>query len=189
MCDNLPNSTLLTHSPRRSLTDKPFGVNITILPNSAAAAKYRKINEEFLDVALDEDVKFILTSLGKPDDIVKIAHERGAKVYHDVHNEKLAVRAAGAGVDGLNLLNDRMGGQTGSLPASQIVKCREEVERASGRDDFPLLCAGGVSTAGNLQEALEAGYSGVQCGTRFLATQECKITVSGQRVEGRTHLL
>ena len=71
----------------------PFGVNITILPKTSASMKYVKMNEEFLDVALDEGVKFILTSLGKPNDIVKIAHEKGAKVYHDVHNKKLAMLA------------------------------------------------------------------------------------------------
>ncbi|GMH54191.1 hypothetical protein TL16_g01624 [Triparma laevis f. inornata] len=92
----------------KTLTSKPFGVNITILPKTAASARYAKMNEEFADIAIEEGVKFLLTSLGKPDDIVKKAHANGVKVYHDVHNAKLAVRAADAGVDGLNLLNSSM---------------------------------------------------------------------------------
>jgi nitronate monooxygenase len=117
----------------------PFGVNITILPDTAASKKYVAMNNMFLDVALDEGVKFILTSLGKPDDVVKIAHARGAKVYHDVHSAKLAMRAVDAGVDGLNLLNNRMGGQTGNMESTVIVNqvLEELKKRGSEYDDFP----------------------------------------------------
>jgi len=161
----------------KKLTDRPFGVNITILPNTAAAAKYRGMNEEFLEVAIDEGVKFILTSLGKPDEIVKRCHRANVKVYHDVHSQKIALQAAGAGVDGLNLLNDDMGGQTGTYSASEIISCREDINRLRGFDgDFPLLCAGGVSTKDDLESRLEIGYAGVQCGTRFLCTKEAEVT-------------
>lgn len=64
--------------------------------------------DEWMDISIDEGVKFFLTSLGKPDSIVTKARENGVKVYHDVHNAELARRAAGAGVDGLNLLNSSM---------------------------------------------------------------------------------
>lgn len=159
----------------KSLTNKPFGVNITILPKTVASARYAEMNEEFADVAIEEGVKFLLTSLGKPDEIVKKAHENGVKVYHDVHNAKLAMRAVDAGVDGLNLLNSRMGGQTGSLTKEQIVAdVREALGDAHG--SFPLLCAGGISTAEDLKESLNLGYAGAQCGTRFLATKEAEIT-------------
>ena len=62
----------------KSLTDKPFGVNFTIVPN----AKYKKQMDEWMDISIDEGVKFFLTSLGKPHDIVKKAHANGVKVYH-----------------------------------------------------------------------------------------------------------
>ena len=54
-----------------------------------------------MEISIDEGVKFFLTSLGKPDAIVKKAHAHGVKVYHDVHSVELARRAAAAGVDGL----------------------------------------------------------------------------------------
>lgn len=94
-------------------------------------------------------------------------------MYHDVHSAELARRAAGAGADGLNLLNDRMGGQTGALPALQFL---EEVK--SLNLDVPLICAGGIGNEGDFATALEQGYSGVQMGTRFIATHECKVTQS-----------
>ena len=152
----------------KSLTSKPFGVNITILPKTAASAKYVKMNDEFLDIAIEEGCKWILTSLGKPDDIVKIAHQTNVKVYHDVHNAKLALRAADAGVDGLNLLNNRMGGQTGQFGACEIMKAVRE----AGDLTIPMICAGGIANKSNLDDMLAQGYAGVQAGTRFLATHE-----------------
>jgi nitronate monooxygenase len=150
----------------------PFGVNFTILPN----AKYMKTMDEYMQISIEEGVKFFLTSLGKPDPIVKIAHQHGIKVYHDVHNAKLAQRAADAGVDGLNLLNNQMGGQTGSLDAAVFVREVQAMDL-----DIPLLCAGGVGNETDFIRALDMGYTGVQMGTRFLATNECQVTGAYKR--------
>ena len=99
--------------------------------------------DEWMDICIDEGyVKFFLTSLGKPDEIVKQAHENGIKVYHDVHNASLAERAVGAGVDGLNLLNTDMGGQTGSIPAKEFIESVLKMDL-----NVPLVCAGGVGGA------------------------------------------
>ncbi|GMI28510.1 hypothetical protein TrRE_jg9687 [Triparma retinervis] len=156
----------------KTLTDRPFGVNITILPKTAASAKYAKMNEDFADIAIEEGVPFLLTSLGKPNDIVEKAHANGVKVYHDVHNAKLAGRAYEAGVDGLNLLNNGMGGQTGAYTAEEIITAVKPLVP----EDFPLMCAGGVSTPDQLKHLQDLGYAGAQLGTRFLATHEAKIT-------------
>lgn len=145
----------------------PFGVNFTILPDK----RYKRMMDEWMDISIDEGVKFFLTSLGKPDAIVQRAHANGIKVYHDVHNVELARRAAGAGVDGLNLLNSDMGGQTGSKNAVQFF---EEVSCLNL--DIPLICAGGVGDEEDFAKMLELGYAGVQMGTRFLATHEAKVT-------------
>jgi nitronate monooxygenase len=87
--------------------NKPFGVNFTIMPQNK---RYQRMMDEWMDISIDEGVQFFLTSLGKPDSIVKHAHQHGIKVYHDVHTAELAKRAVDAGVDGLNLLNSSMGG-------------------------------------------------------------------------------
>ena len=146
---------------------KPLGVNFTILPNK----KYQKMVDEWMDISISEGVKFFLTSLGKPDSIVNMAHKHGIKVYHDVHSIELARRAAAAGVDGLILLNSSMGGQTGSLEADHFIK---EVKILNL--NIPLVCAGGIGDEAGFSYALDQGYAGVQMGTRFLATPECMVS-------------
>ena len=133
--------------------------------------KYQKMIDEWMEISIEEDVKFFLTSLGKPDAIVAKAHRFGIKVYHDVHSPELAKRAAGAGVDGLNLLNSSMGGQTGSLRAEDFLQSVLALDLK-----IPIVCAGGVGDEAGFLAALKMGYSGVQMGTRFLATHECKVT-------------
>lgn len=146
---------------------KPFGVNFTILPNK----KYQQMMDTWMEISIEEGVKFFLTSLGKPDIIVRVAHKHGIKVYHDVHNAELAKRAAGAGVDGLNLLNNEMGGQTGSISAKDFI------EQVTAFDlKIPLLCAGGVGNEKDFAAMLRMGYAGVQMGTRFLATPEAQVS-------------
>jgi nitronate monooxygenase len=149
----------------RSMTNRPFGVNFTLMPNR----RYRKRMEEWLDISMEEGVKFFLTSLGKPDWVVKRAHANGIVVYHDVSKAKFAKYAIDAGVDGLNCVNNRGGGQTGSESAETLAETLAE----SG---LPLICAGGVGGPADLQHALSLGYAGAQIGTRFLATTECQIT-------------
>jgi nitronate monooxygenase len=154
----------------RSLTDRPFGVNFTLMPNR----RYRKRMEAWLDIAMEEGVKFFLTSLGKPDWVVKRAHANGIIVYHDVSKAKFAKYAVDAGVDGLNCVNNRGGGQTGSESAEVLA----ETLAGSG---LPLICAGGVGGPADLRHALSLGYAGAQVGTRFLATTECQVTDAYKR--------
>jgi len=76
-----------------------------------------------------------------------------------------------AGVDGLNCINWRGGGQTGIQSAEQFMEELHDI-------GIPLICAGGIGDTDDLQQALAMGYAGVQMGTRFLATHECKVTDS-----------
>ncbi len=153
----------------KQLTDRPFGVNFTIF--GGANKKYHEQMKEWMQISIEEDVKFFLTSLGKPDSVVKVAKEHGVKVYHDVPNKKVALAMRDSGVDGLNCINWRGGGQTGIQAAEQFIEELQDIE-------IPLICAGGIGNAEDFRQVLEMGYAGVQLGTRFLATHECKITDS-----------
>ena len=153
----------------KKLTNKPFGVNFTIF--GGANKKYHEQMKEWMQISIEEGVKFFLTSLGKPHEIVKIAKQHDIKVYHDVPNKKVALAMRDAGVDGLNCINWRGGGQTGIQSAEQFMEELHDV-------GIPLICAGGIGDAEDLQKALDMGYAGVQMGTRFLATHECKVTDS-----------
>ena len=153
----------------KQLTDKPFGVNFTIF--GGANKKYHEQMKEWMEISIEEGIKFFLTSLGKPDAVVKTAKEHGIKVYHDVPNKKVALAMRDSGVDGLNCINWRGGGQTGIQAAEQFMEELHDI-------DIPLICAGGIGNAKDFQQALKLGYAGVQLGTRFLATNECMITDS-----------
>ena len=153
----------------KQLTDKPFGVNFTIF--GGANKKYHEQMKEWMEISIEEGIKFFLTSLGKPDSVVKTAKEHGIKVYHDVPNKKVALAMRDSGVDGLNCINWRGGGQTGIQAAEQFMEELHDI-------DMPLICAGGIGNAKDFKQALKLGYAGVQLGTRFLATNECMITDS-----------
>jgi nitronate monooxygenase len=151
----------------KRLTDKPFGVNFTILENK----KYKQQMDDWMHVAAEEGVRFFLTSLGKPDRIVAFAKPKGIQIYHDVHTPKVAEKVAASGVDGLICLNDAMGGQTGNRSAETFA---EELRGI----DLPLIQAGAVADGADLRRAIGLGYAGASVGTRFLATHEAQVTQS-----------
>ena len=88
-------------------------------------------------------------------------------MYHDVTERKWAMKGLDGGVQGLIAVNDRAGGHAGPKSAQQLV---DEL----GDLGVPMICAGGVGDAPDFVRALEMGYAGVQMGTRFIATPECR---------------
>lgn len=148
----------------RSLTQKPVGINI-ILERSQKA--YEKRLRNWLEIAIDEGVRFAITALGNPDWVVKEMHATGGVVYHDAVNEKWAEKALEKGVDGLICVNNRAGGHAGQLSA-------EELFSSLNKYNVPLVCAGGIGDENDFVKAMQIGYSAVQMGTRFIATSECR---------------
>eukprot|EP01130_Rhizamoeba_saxonica_P019048 TRINITY_DN9764_c0_g1_i1.p1 TRINITY_DN9764_c0_g1~~TRINITY_DN9764_c0_g1_i1.p1 ORF type:complete len:345 (-),score=69.64 TRINITY_DN9764_c0_g1_i1:84-1118(-) len=146
----------------KSLTDKPIGMNALIEKSSK---KYQEKMEEWVDVALEEGVQFFITSLGKPDWVVEKAHRYGAVVYHDVTDKKWAEKALC--VDGFIAVNNTAGGHAGSLSRKQLYDDLKPYGK-------PIICAGGIGDEDTFKEALDIGYDGVQLGTRFIASKECK---------------
>ncbi len=148
----------------RSLTTKPVGFNALIEQSSSA---YRKRMERWVEIALEEGVRFFVTSLGNPRWVVDQVHAVGGLVYHDVTSWRWAEKGMSAGVDGLIAVNDRAGGHAGALSAEQLI---EEL----GPAGVPLVCAGGIGDEVAFARALALGYAAVQMGTRFIATTECR---------------
>jgi nitronate monooxygenase len=147
----------------RSLTQQPIGMNALL---ESSSRTYRRRMTEWIEIALEEGVRFFVTSLGKPDWVVRRAEQAGARVYHDVTERKWADKAADSGVHGLIAVNDRAGGHAGPRTAEALFD-----ELASL--DLPLVCAGGVGAPSDFAHALRIGYDGVQIGTRLIATTEC----------------
>lgn len=147
----------------RTLTDKPIGMNALIEKSSSA---YLERMKKWLDISLEEGIRFFITSLGNPRWVVDRVAAAGGKVYHDVTERKWALKARDGGVHGLICVNSRAGGHAGPLTPEQLVE-------QCGDLGLPLVCAGGVGDAEDFVRALRLGYAGVQMGTRFIATTEC----------------
>lgn len=148
----------------RRLTARPIGMNALIEQSSR---RYRERMERWIEIALEEGVRFFVTSLGNPRFVVERVRPAGGVVYHDVTERKWAEKGRDAGVDGLVAVNDRAGGHAGPRSAEQLL---DELR------DFalPVLCAGGIGNERDFVRALELGYAGAQLGTRFIATPECR---------------
>lgn len=147
----------------RSLTSKPIGMNALIEQSSKA---YHERMTKWIDIALEEGVRFFVTSLGNPRWVVdRVGAVRGF-VYHDVTEKKWALKGRDAGVNGLIAVNSEAGGHAGPRTPQALYDELADL-------GLPLICAGGVSDAITFRQALSIGYAGVQMGTRFIATTEC----------------
>jgi nitronate monooxygenase len=145
-------------------TDRPIGMNALI---EASSETYRRRMEQWIDIALEEGVRFFITSLGKPRWVVDRVAPLDGVVFHDVTERKWAEKAVDSGVHGLIAVNRRAGGHAGPLGAAELL---EQV----GDLGLPVVCAGGIGSPDGFAEALAMGYAGVQMGTRFIATAECR---------------
>jgi nitronate monooxygenase len=148
----------------RRLTPKPIGFNALIEGNNKM---YRKRMELWIDIALEEGVRFFLTSLGNPNWVCAKVHAVGGVVYHDVTERKWAQKGIDGGVDGLVAVNARAGGHAGG-------KSPETLFDELAPFGVPIVSAGGVGTPEEFTRHLRMGYAAVQLGTRFIATPECK---------------
>ena len=144
----------------KSLTDKPFGVNATlILPNG----------RENILVALEEKVPILNYALGKGDWIIKAAHEYGGKVLATVAIEKHARRAEMDGADGLVGTGHEAaahGAEVGTLVL---------IPSIARQSKLPIIAAGGFCDGRGLAAALVLGADGISMGTRLMLTQECEM--------------
>jgi nitronate monooxygenase len=148
----------------RRLTSKPIGMNALI---EASSPKYHQRMIGWVNIALEEGVRFFVTSLGNPKWVVEAAKPYGGIVYHDVTERKWALKALEGGVHGLIAVNSRAGGHAG--PQSPELLLEELADLG-----VPLVCAGGIGTEQDFVRALTMGYTGAQLGTRFIATTECR---------------
>ncbi|MEO8138075.1 MAG: nitronate monooxygenase [Gemmatimonadota bacterium] len=155
----------------RRLTAKPIGMNALIEQSSKS---YHERMTRWIDVALEEGVRFFVTSLGNPRWVVDRVGPMGGVVYHDVTERKWAEKGLAGGVQGLIAVNRRAGGHAGA-------KSAEELIAELGGLGVPVVAAGGVGDAAEFVDVLRMGYAGAQLGTRFIATTECRASEAYKR--------
>jgi len=146
----------------RSLTDRPFGMNIPI---------YRPNALEALEIAVEEGVRTITTSAGDPGKVIRRVKEAGIKILHVVATVDMARKAEAAGVDGVIAVGAEGGGHVGRDEIATLVLIPQVVDAVR----IPVVAAGGIGDGRGLVAALALGAEGVQMGTRFLATQESPV--------------
>jgi len=147
----------------RSLTAKPIGFNALI---EASSKTYHERMVQWVEIALEEGVRFFVTSLGNPRWVADRVHAAGGHVYHDVTERRWGQKGLDAGVDGLIAVNDRAGGHAGTRSAERLL---DEL-RPLG---LPVVCAGGIGSPAEYARVMALGYAGAQLGTRVIATTEC----------------
>ena len=152
----------------KAITDNPIGMNALIEKSSK---RYHDKMVEWVDIALEEGVRFFITSLGDPKWVVDTVSPHGGIVYHDVVNERFAQKGIDGGVKGLIAVNNWAGGHAGPTSKEQLL---DELKGF----DVPLICAGGIGNEQQYLEAMQLGYDGCQLGTRFIATKECNSSLS-----------
>ena len=155
----------------RRLTPKPIGMNALIEQSSRT---YHERMTRWIDIALEEGVRFFVTSLGNPRWVVDRVGAVGGVVYHDVTERKWAEKGLAGGVQGLIAVNRRAGGHAGPKSAEVLI---EEL----GGLGVPVVCAGGIGDERGFLDALRLGYAGAQLGTRFIATTECRSSEAYKR--------
>jgi len=148
----------------RSLTERPVGFNALI---EASSRTYLERMRLWIDVALEEGLRFFITSLGDPRWVCEKVHAAGGVVYHDVTEARWARKALDGGADGLIAVNARAGGHAGSRSAEALL---EELQPFG----LPVVAAGGIGTPQDFNRHLRMGYAAAQLGTRFIATPECR---------------
>ena len=144
----------------RSLTDKPFGVNIMLMHPQV---------EELAKIAAEEHVAVITTGAGNPGPYVSMWKDSGAKVFPVVPAVSLAKLMAKAGVDGVIAEGTESGGHVGETTTMALVP------QVCDAVNIPVIAAGGIASGRQLLAAYALGACGVQMGTRFLSAEECSI--------------
>lgn len=152
-----PTETQQAIARIRELTDKPFGIGITLLMPGA---------KENAEVALAEQVPVINFSLGKGEWLIKRAHEYGGKVIATVVSEKHALSAVKQGADALMVTGHEAAAHGGAVTSLVLIPA------ISRKVDIPLIAAGGFADGRGLLAALSLGAQGIAMGSRLATTQE-----------------
>src|ERR1700760_1144726 len=157
----------------RDLTDKPFGVNLTILP-SITPPPY----DEYRQVIVDAGIKIVETAGSNPAPQLPMFHDKGIKVLHKCTAVRHAVKAQSLGVDGISIDGFECAGHPGEDDVPGLVLIAAAADALS----IPVIASGGIADGRGLVAALALGADGVNMGTRWMCTAESPIH---QRIKER----
>ena len=143
----------------KAATNKPFGVNVPLL--------YPDIDKH-IQVIIDEKVPIVFTSAGNPKTYTSVLKQHGITVVHVVSSSKFALKAQDAGCDAVVAEGFEAGGHNGREETTSFVLIPAVADAVS----IPVIAAGGIATGRQMLAAMVLGASGVQVGSRFVASHE-----------------
>ncbi|VWB18394.1 NAD(P)H-dependent flavin oxidoreductase [Burkholderia lata] len=163
-----PNPEALTKEIRRcrDMTDKPFGVNLTFLP-----ARNPPDYPGYVKAIVDGGVKIVETAGNNPQKWLPMLHEAGIKVIHKCTSVRHALKAESIGCDAVSVDGFECGGHPGEDDMPNFIL----LPRAADELRVPFVASGGMADGRSLVAALAMGASGINMGTRFVATQEAPV--------------
>ena len=147
----------------KSLTDKPFGVNIML--------KHPQL-DEIAQLVADAEVPVLTTGAGNPAKFMDMWKAKNIKVFPVVPSVALAQRMQKSGADGVIAEGTESGGHVGEMTTMALVP--QVVDGV----DIPVIAAGGIASGQQLIAALSLGACGVQLGTCLLVSEECPVHVN-----------
>lgn len=150
----------------RTMTNKPFGVNITLLP-SMTPPDY----PGYCKVIIEEKIPVVETAGNNPGEFIKMFKEAGIIVIHKCVAIRHALSAQKMGVDFLSIDGFECGGHPGEDDVGNFVLLALAAKKLS----IPFIASGGVGNGYQLAAAMALGAEGVNCGTRFMTTKEAPV--------------
>jgi nitronate monooxygenase len=150
----------------RDMTDKPFGVNLTILP-TIDPPPY----DEYRQVIVDAGIKIVETAGSNPAPHLPMFHDNGIKVLHKCTSVRHAVKAQSLGVDGISIDGFECAGHPGEDDIPGLVL----IPAAAKEIEIPMIASGGFADGRGLVAALALGADGINMGSRFMCTVESPI--------------
>src|SRR5215216_5810576 len=150
----------------RGMTDKPFGVNLTILP-SIKPPPYA----EYRQAIIESGIKVVETAGNKPQEHVTEFKKHGIKVVHKCTSVRHALSAERMGVDAISIDGFECAGHPGEDDTPGLIL----IPAAADQVKIPIIASGGFGDGRGLAAALALGAEGINMGTRFMATKEAPI--------------
>lgn len=148
----------------KSLTDKPFGFNISLVPEVAMP----EVILDYIQVLVEEGVPVVETSGQRPKNFIQPLKDAGIKVIHKVTSIRHGLAAQEDGADIITFVGSEGGGHPGVDLVSGQILWAKAVEKMT----VPVVAAGGIVDSKSLYAAMSLGVDGVLMATRFLATPE-----------------
>ncbi|MGQ9824733.1 MAG: NAD(P)H-dependent flavin oxidoreductase [Desulfotomaculales bacterium] len=149
----------------RELTDRPFGVNISMLPEMTAD----DLTPVYVETVIEERVPVVETSGRSPEPFIRHLKEAGIRLFHKVPSVRFAKKAQSIGADAVIIVGFECGGHPGMDDVTTFILAPRAAESLS----IPVIAGGGIADARGFVAALALGAEGVVMGTRFVATKEC----------------